>query len=259
MAPVHRQPAVGTMGPVDVQDRLQLRLQTGRNFPLRLGFQLVQQPHDGAPFPSPLNQPADHILQPHHLSVYPNNWLKLAVPFWEAELGLGLCLGNDQSESVQAAASEAGWPSHQDQSHHQWFPDFRRALGSAGAPDPRTCEHPSVWRRPAPGSRPHLRQWHLLRAAYPPVADQWKRWTPRASVPGPRPTCAFRNGWPLGCSWTGVFLELWRVGLERYDELKGLDWSWLSMDGAMTKSPLGGKKPAPTPPTGVSGASSVAC
>ncbi len=37
----------------------------------------------------------------------------------------------------------------------------------------------------------------------------------------------------------GVFLELWRVGLERYDELKGLDWSWLSMDGAMTKAPLG--------------------
>ena len=35
----------------------------------------------------------------------------------------------------------------------------------------------------------------------------------------------------------GVFLELWRVGLERYDELKGLDWSWLSMDGAMAKSP----------------------
>ena len=29
----------------------------------------------------------------------------------------------------------------------------------------------------------------------------------------------------------GVFLELWRVGLERYDELKGLDWSWLSLDG----------------------------
>ena len=23
----------------------------------------------------------------------------------------------------------------------------------------------------------------------------------------------------------GVFLELWRVGLERYDELQGLDWS----------------------------------
>ena len=43
----------------------------------------------------------------------------------------------------------------------------------------------------------------------------------------------------------GVFLELWRVGLERYDELKGLDWSWVSMDGAMTKAPLGGGKNGP--------------
>ena len=42
-----------------------------------------------------------------------------------------------------------------------------------------------------------------------------------------------------------MFLELWRVGLERYDELKGLDWNWLSMDGAMTKSPLGGEKNRP--------------
>jgi putative transposase len=40
----------------------------------------------------------------------------------------------------------------------------------------------------------------------------------------------------------GVFLKLWQMGLERYDELKGLDWSWLSMDGAMTKAPLGGGK-----------------
>ena len=32
------------------------------------------------------------------------------------------------------------------------------------------------------------------------------------------------------------------MGLERYDELKGLDWSCLSMDGAMTKAPLGGGK-----------------
>ena len=45
----------------------------------------------------------------------------------------------------------------------------------------------------------------------------------------------------------GVFLKLWQVGLERYDELKGLDWSWLSMDGAMTKVPLGGETgPNPT-------------
>jgi putative transposase len=40
----------------------------------------------------------------------------------------------------------------------------------------------------------------------------------------------------------GVFLKLWQVGLERFDELHGIDWNWLSMDGAMTKAPLGGKK-----------------
>jgi len=38
----------------------------------------------------------------------------------------------------------------------------------------------------------------------------------------------------------GVFLKFWQVGVEQFDELKGLDWDWLSMDGAMTKAPLGG-------------------
>jgi putative transposase len=42
-----------------------------------------------------------------------------------------------------------------------------------------------------------------------------------------------------------VFLRLWETGLEEYDELKGLNWSWLSMDGAMTKAPLGGEKYRP--------------
>lgn len=40
----------------------------------------------------------------------------------------------------------------------------------------------------------------------------------------------------------GVFEELWKVALAEYDELKGIDWKWQSMDGAMTKSPLGGEK-----------------
>ncbi len=40
----------------------------------------------------------------------------------------------------------------------------------------------------------------------------------------------------------GVFLALWKAGVERFDELHGLDWNWLSMDGAMTKAPLGGGK-----------------
>lgn len=42
--------------------------------------------------------------------------------------------------------------------------------------------------------------------------------------------------------WTeaGVFQAFWQEGLLTYDELKGLDWSWLSLDGAMTKAPLAG-------------------
>lgn len=40
----------------------------------------------------------------------------------------------------------------------------------------------------------------------------------------------------------GVFLKLWQAGLMEYDDLRGIDWKWLSMDGAMTKSPLSGGK-----------------
>ena len=49
--------------------------------------------------------------------------------------------------------------------------------------------------------------------------------------------------------WTaaGVFVTLWAQGLQEYDVLKGLDWSWLAMDGAMTKAPLGGERTGKNP------------
>ncbi len=40
----------------------------------------------------------------------------------------------------------------------------------------------------------------------------------------------------------GVFEEFWKQGLLKYDKLIGIDWSWLSMDEAMNKAPLGGEK-----------------
>ena len=40
----------------------------------------------------------------------------------------------------------------------------------------------------------------------------------------------------------GVFELMWIQGLLEYDQLKGIDWSWLAMDGIMTKAPLGGEK-----------------
>src|SRR6266545_2106913 len=38
-----------------------------------------------------------------------------------------------------------------------------------------------------------------------------------------------------------------RTGVERFDELRGIDWGWLSMDGAMTKAPLGGENDGAQP------------
>jgi len=40
----------------------------------------------------------------------------------------------------------------------------------------------------------------------------------------------------------GVFERMWQAGLQAYDALKGVDWEWQAMDGAMTKAPLGGKR-----------------
>lgn len=49
--------------------------------------------------------------------------------------------------------------------------------------------------------------------------------------------------------WTqaGVFEQFWRQGLLAAEALDMIDWSWLSMDGAMTKAPLGGEKNRPQP------------
>ncbi|MFO0973771.1 MAG: IS5 family transposase [Phycisphaerae bacterium] len=49
--------------------------------------------------------------------------------------------------------------------------------------------------------------------------------------------------------WTqaGVFWQMWCAGLMEYDELKGIDWEWLSGDGAMNKAPLAGEKTGPNP------------
>ena len=48
---------------------------------------------------------------------------------------------------------------------------------------------------------------------------------------------------------TGVFAQVWAVALTVYDDLKGLEWTWQSIDGAMTKAPLGGRPRAPIPRT----------
>jgi len=44
--------------------------------------------------------------------------------------------------------------------------------------------------------------------------------------------------------WTerGVFRRLWKSLLKRYDLRRHIGWNWQSVDGSMTKAPLGGEK-----------------
>jgi hypothetical protein len=44
-----------------------------------------------------------------------------------------------------------------------------------------------------------------------------------------------------------VFFRLWKEALWEYDALEGIDWGWQSLDGAITKAPLGGGKTGPNP------------
>ena len=45
----------------------------------------------------------------------------------------------------------------------------------------------------------------------------------------------------------GVFEDTWAAALTAYDETVGLDWSWQSIDGCMTKAPLGGENDGAEP------------
>ncbi|MBT9163718.1 MAG: hypothetical protein DDT24_00638 [Chloroflexi bacterium] len=44
-----------------------------------------------------------------------------------------------------------------------------------------------------------------------------------------------------------AFAKLWAILLERYDELKGIDWQWQALDSATAKAPLGGDETGSNP------------
>ena len=44
-----------------------------------------------------------------------------------------------------------------------------------------------------------------------------------------------------------MFHEIWRQGLQKDDEQVGIDWAWLSCDGATGKAPFGGEATGPNP------------
>ena len=71
---------------------------------------------------------------------------------------------------------------------------------------------------------------------------QWKALDATKFCPGSTAHDRFQE-------WAGatVFYEMWKAGLLEYDCLKGIGWDWLSMDGSMTKAPLGGEKTGKNP------------
>jgi putative transposase len=71
---------------------------------------------------------------------------------------------------------------------------------------------------------------------------QWKALDHTDLVPGSTAHDRFQE-WEQA----GVFLKFWQVGVQEFDELKRIDWAWLSMDGAMTKAPLGGEDTGSNP------------
>lgn len=71
---------------------------------------------------------------------------------------------------------------------------------------------------------------------------QWKALDHTDLVPGSTAHDRFQE-WEA----TGVLLKFWQAGVERFDELQGIDWTWLSMDAAMTKAPLGGEDTGSNP------------
>jgi transposase len=95
-----------------------------------------------------------------------------------------------------------------------------------------------IYKRSRKGGRPRLDLRNVVTGIFYVLAtgSQWKA-MPKQFGSGSAIHAYFQE-W-VEC---GVFEELWQLALTEYDELKGIDWKWQSLDGAMTKSPLGGEK-----------------
>jgi transposase len=102
----------------------------------------------------------------------------------------------------------------------------------AGKPHPLGCHNPRVPDRDAMTAILFVLrtgcQWNALRATG---------------------ICSSSSAHRRFVEWTeaGVFEKAWVRALADYDEFVGVDWRWLSMDGAMSKAPLGVEKNRPQP------------
>jgi len=57
----------------------------------------------------------------------------------------------------------------------------------------------------------------------------------------------------------GVFVKLWQKLLEHYDDLRGIQWQFQSLDSVTVKAPLGGRRRVRTPRTAANPGPSDTC
>src|SRR6056297_1430053 len=93
-----------------------------------------------------------------------------------------------------------------------------------------SAEHVAASSRTSQPHEPNGSGVRLLR-----TGCQWKAIPPELA-PGSTAHDYFQQWAELG-----IFENLWSLAVEVYDELIGLDREWQSVDGAMTKAPLGGE------------------
>ena len=77
------------------------------------------------------------------------------------------------------------------------------------------------------------------------IAKRWMRFSTTCGQDGSRKAldatgiCSSSSAHRRFQEWTqaGVFQRLWTQGLLDYDGLKGIEWKWQAMDGAMSDPP----------------------
>lgn len=108
----------------------------------------------------------------------------------------------------------------------------------------RVCIAPRVNTHRLGGGRPRADDRRCLDAIFFVLRTgcQWNALSATGICPSSTANDRFRQ-------WVkdGTFARFFASGVQEYDELVGIDWSFLSMDGAMTKAPLGGKSHRPQP------------
>lgn len=94
------------------------------------------------------------------------------------------------------------------------------------------------YRRSRKGGRPRVNLrgvadgiFYLLR-----TGCQWKALPPQFGAPST--VHRYFQEW----SRRRVFQRFWKKSLQLYDRRCGIGWRWQSLDGSMTKAPLGGEK-----------------